>query len=88
MSDELSVEAVIHNLFSARAETQLVALADLRGRLDALLDVAQEALVRRAVSDGATWKEIGRAIGVTSSTAHRRYAHLLRGKRKVPRPRR
>jgi hypothetical protein len=70
--DELGglVRSVAHEREPERA---LGALTELRGRLDAL----EAKLVGEAVTGGASWARIGKALGVSRQAAHRRHAARL-----------
>jgi hypothetical protein len=50
----------------------LAAIAPLVGEVDG----AVVRLVAQARSQGATWEDIGAALGITRQGAHSRYAHL------------
>lgn len=57
----------------ADPETALRALTALRHELDA----TEADLVRRALSAGASWSQVARALGITKQAAHRKYRHLF-----------
>ncbi len=52
----------------------LLALTELRGRLAEL----EEYHVETALARGASWSEIGRALGISKQAAHKRFAERLR----------
>lgn len=58
-------------------DAQSAALAAITRHTAALLSAEQARSrdVARAVHHGATWAQIGTALGVTSQSAHRRYRH-------------
>ena len=47
------------------------------------LGVYEQALVWQARLDGATWEQVGDALGIPKQTAHRRFAHLDPGHGRV-----
>ena len=60
-------------------ETALVAIAELRGRLDAL----EAAHVDDALRAGWSWQRIGMALGITRQAAHNRHSSRRRGEYRV-----
>jgi transposase-like protein len=53
----------------------LETVAALTGRIGGLQQQREQAIAR-ALAAGATWAEIGRALGVTAQAAHKRYRWL------------
>jgi hypothetical protein len=71
-----TLEPALRKLVAAHPEAGLAGLRELRRTTADALDVLEEELVRRALSAGSTWVEIGRALGMSDSAAHRRFRHL------------
>lgn len=55
-----------------RAATLPAALSDL-ALLEGAIDAAREGMVRDMRAGGATWAEVGEALGVSTQAAHHRY---------------
>jgi hypothetical protein len=56
-------------------QVALERVAELTGQVAELED-RQAREVARAVFHGATWAQIGAALGVTAQSAHRRFRHV------------
>lgn len=67
---ESIVELARHASSPYDPQPALQAVSQLRARLAEL----EEHHVHRALAHGASWSEIGRALGVTKQAAHRRFA--------------
>ena len=63
----------IMNMLAAHPVAALRGFRDVRYEVDAFLDAQESYLVARARTSGATFDEIGRALGISDSAAHRRY---------------
>jgi DNA-binding NarL/FixJ family response regulator len=59
----------------ASSKKRLESIAQLTKRL-AALEHDRQLAIAEAVADGATWAEIGEALGVSAQAAHKRYRWL------------
>lgn len=58
-----------------RADRRAAALRELASIEEQvrLLRLQQELVARKAIAAGASWREVGRTLGVAGSTAYRRF---------------
>ena len=70
MADDRLVALARSAAGAADPEAGLRAVAELRGRLDAL----ETSHVERALGGGCSWSRIGAALGVSRQAAHRKHA--------------
>lgn len=71
-----TVAAALRHLVHPNPETGLKGLHEIRAHTNAMLDMVEEELIRQSLSAGRTFDEIGRALGISDSKAHRKYRHL------------
>lgn len=80
--------AALRHLGHPNPETALAALRKIRAQTNTGFDLIEAELIRRSLQTGSTWDEIGRALGISGSSAHRKYGHLAPpGRRRTPRRR-
>jgi hypothetical protein len=71
----------LSNLVQENAMTRLNALRELRQQTDRMLDALQDELVEQALKE-TSMPEVAKVLGMTHSTAHRKYGHLLPEKKR------